>query len=190
MPKKLAVTARRTFAPASLDDPPLLRLLLAETTRRGETLAGLAKALGITYERLAQYRRGDGDISKASRATLEKAARWLGVPTVLVLALARAIRLDDFVWPGTGAMRERVASELASLSLDAFWAGLVPPQLQHADPAVQRFVALLYREVSGNSGRSARAPEWMRALHAASVGNAEAQSKLSELRRQPAEGLF
>jgi transcriptional regulator with XRE-family HTH domain len=112
MPKKEPSTFRPGYSPASLDNPPLLRLLIAEATRRGQTLAALAKALGITYERLAQYRRGDGDIAKINRAVLERAAAWLGVPTALVLVLAGTVRPADLLWPSPGSLRDKLEREL------------------------------------------------------------------------------
>jgi hypothetical protein len=39
------------------DEQVLLWILVAQATQRGDTLAKLAKALGVTYERLAQWRR-------------------------------------------------------------------------------------------------------------------------------------
>ena len=185
MTTKRNLPARRGYPPAALSDPPLLRMLIAETTRRGQTLAALAKALGITYERLAQYRRGEGDIARTSRVVLERAAAWLGVPTVLVLTLAGTVRLADFVWPGPGSIRERLDLELGRLRNDRHLAGFVPEQLMTADAAVQMLVVFLYRELNGLEDRSSRASEWMRTLHAAAVGDAVAEAELARLRSEP-----
>jgi transcriptional regulator with XRE-family HTH domain len=182
MPKKANQSRRRRYPPASLADPPLLRLLIAETTRRGQTLAALAEALGITYERLAQYRRGEGDIARTSRAVLERAAAWLGVPTVLVHMLAGTVRLTDFVWPGTGSLRERLNRELGRLRNDSHIGGFVPEQLMTADQSVQLLVVLLYHELNGLHDRTSRANEWMRVLHAAAAGSAAAEAELARLR--------
>ncbi len=77
--------------PVIQDDQVLLRILVAQATQRGETLAKLAQALGVTYERLAQWRRQEGSISRAHRSVHENAARYLGVPVVLVLTLAGTV---------------------------------------------------------------------------------------------------
>ena len=89
---KRASTGKRGSPPPVLrDEQPLLRALVAEAARRGDTLAGLAKALGVSYERLAQWRRNVSAIRNAHGFVHENAARYLGVPTVLVLVLAGVV---------------------------------------------------------------------------------------------------
>lgn len=87
---------------------PLLRVLVWEAAQRGETLANLAKQLGVTYERLAQWRRNEAQICNAHRNVLENAARYLRCPTVLVLTMAGTVSLKDFVWPGADSVDTRV----------------------------------------------------------------------------------
>ena len=82
------IAKRRNPPPVTREEQPLLSALVSEATRRGDTLAALAKQLGVTYERLAQWRRNDALIAKANRSVLEKAATYLGLPTVLVLLMA------------------------------------------------------------------------------------------------------
>ena len=53
------------------DHQVLLRLLVAQATNRVETLAKLARALGVTYARLAQWRRQKADICRAQRSAHE-----------------------------------------------------------------------------------------------------------------------
>ena len=107
MPKKVTQTGtRRGFPPPSITDHPLLRVLIAEATRRGDTLATMARHLDVSYERVAQWRRKEADVANAGRAFIEAAGQYLGIPTAYVLCLAGVVRLEDFVAPGPSSMRE------------------------------------------------------------------------------------
>ncbi|MDO8450326.1 MAG: LysM peptidoglycan-binding domain-containing protein [Rhodoferax sp.] len=180
-------TMRRNPPPVLHDEQPLLRILVAQATRRGDTLARLAKELGVTYERLAQWRRNEAAISSANRAVHESAARYLGLPTVLVLTLAGTVAAQDFIWPGKGSLQERVGLELARLRRDPFLGAFVPAELLTAGPAVQLFVAFLYRELDGDDAHRESNCRWLTALHRAAVGDATAQAELDTLRNQAAE---
>ena len=185
--KASAQKRRRGFPLPSLSDHPLLRALIAEAIKREDTLAAMACHLGVTYERVAQWRRKDAgaDISKASRAVLNAAAVYLGVPTVFVLCMAGVIGLRDLAAPDAGTLQERLKRELGRLRQDPCLTGFVPEGLFKADPAVQQFVVLLYRELSGGGvGRSDRHFEWIRAINLAALGNAQAQAELASLRSE------
>jgi transcriptional regulator with XRE-family HTH domain len=156
--------------------------LIAEATRRGDTLAAMARLLGVTYERVAQWRRKEGDIANASRAVFEAAAAYLGIPTVYVLCMTGAINVRDFVHPSRMSARDRVLRQLEYLRLDPGFAGFVPETLWTADPAVQQFVVLLYRELGGGSMKSERPFEWMRAMQLAALGDLQAEAELASLR--------
>lgn len=54
MTEKTRKVKRHNPPPVMGDEQPLLRALVFEATRRGDTLGLLAKHLGVTYERLAQ----------------------------------------------------------------------------------------------------------------------------------------
>ena len=172
---------RRGYPPAQLDDHPLLRVLIAEATRRGDTLAAMAGALGVTYERVAQWRRGEANLSKASRRVLEAAATYLQVPTVLVLSMVGTIGLQDFIQPNRIALDDFVQQRLGALRVDPYFAGFVPDALLEAHPSVQHFVTMLYGEVATQDGTMSRNYRWMRALHFAALGNIEAQAELASL---------
>lgn len=173
--------ARRGFAAARVTDPPLLRVLIAEATRRGDTLAAMASALGVTYEHVAQWRRNDADVSKASRGVIEAAAQYLGVPTVMVLCLAGTIGLRDMMYPGRASRDAFVRQELARLRADPCFAGFFPDALLTAPPEIQQFVVTLYKEVS-HAGARDRNYEWMKSLHFAALGNVEAEAALASIR--------
>lgn len=172
---------RRPHQPAPAETP-LLRILVAEATRRGWTLARLAKALHITYERLAQYRRGDADISNATRPTLQAAADLLGIPMAGVFVLARRLTVEDFIWPAREPLEKRLRHELAQLRGDPLFAGYAHDELSRAGIGVQLLVAVLYREVTGPGSRASQLPEILRALQLATSSSAAAESLLKELR--------
>ena len=178
-PKK---PSRRASPPALLrDEQPLLRVLVTQAAARGDTLANLAKSLGVTYERLSQWRRGEAKIGRAGRPVLEKAAQYLGLPTVLVLALAGGLAVQDFVWPAKGSLRERVGRELERLRLDPFIGAFVPTELAKAGSAIQLFVVFLYQQLNPDETRKMTTYEWVTTLHRAAAGDAEAQAKLDVL---------
>jgi len=174
--------------PVVQDDQVLLRLLVMQATQRGDTLAKLAQSLGVTYERLAQWRRHEGDIARAQRSVHENAALYLGVPVVLVLALAGTVSLADFVWPTQDSLSARVTLELERLRLDPNLAAFVPSALASADPAVQLLIAFMYRELKSPQGAQMASYHWMTALHQAARGHAEGLQGLEKLRAEATTG--
>lgn len=179
----------RRRAPPSLDDPPLIRVLLAESGRRGDTLEHLARELGVPYQRIAEWRRLETSISNAKRSVLRAAARYLGMPTAFVLCLSGVISVEDFVRPAEVAMPERLRRAMERVRVDPLWAGFFPDALMTADQEVQRFVALLYEELRGPSeGSDVREFEWMRAIHRAAIGDAQAQAELASYGRDRPDG--
>jgi hypothetical protein len=147
----------------------LLKSLVAQAAKRGETLAGLAKILGVSYERLAQWRRGDADIRTASASVHRRAGAYLGLPTVVVLVLAGVVNLEHFVWPATEALPKRLARELERLRQHPFLGPFVPAKLTDADPEVQLFVAFLFHEFSGEPAQVVPNHRWLNALHQVTV---------------------
>lgn len=182
--KETSVKKRRSPPPLTRDEQPLLRALVAEATRRGDTLAELAKALGVTYERLAQWRRGDAEISRATRSVHEKAAKYLGLPTVLILVMSGLAGLSDFVWPDKDSLRDRVTREIERLRQDPYIGAFVPAELAGAEPAVKLFVTFLFHELESGAGPGRSSARWLHALHQAAAGNVEGQLKLDVLRKQ------
>lgn len=170
--KKLVPGTRSKAPQGNKDEQALLRALVAQATRRGETLGGLAKALGVSYERLAQWRRGDADIRSAQASMHIRAGQYLGLPTVLILVLAGVISLEQFVWPAKDALPQRLAQELERLRQHPFLGPFVPPELTSAEPAVKLFVAFLFHELSGGPEGNMPSFRWLNALHQASAGKA------------------
>lgn len=177
---------RRGYAPQTKDDPPLLRVLIAEATRRGETLAAMARHLGVSYERVAQWRRREGDVAQATRVVFEAAADYLDVPTVYVMCMAGAIGVRDFSHPSRLSAREHVQRQLEYIRLDPGFAGFFPDALWTADPSVQQFVLFLYRELGGGRVKPERPYEYVRAMQLAALGDLQAQAELAKLRVEEA----
>ena len=173
--------------PLTRYEQPLLRLLVAEANRRGDSLTKLAKTLGVSYARLAQWGRDEALITNAHQTVQEKAAAYLGLPPVLIRTFS--IDLKEFVWPARGSLNDRVRQELEMLRQDPYIGPLMPIELTAATPAVQLFVAFLFHELNGGSNQRKPAYQWLNALHRAAVGNVEAERELQTLRKQSKENL-
>ncbi len=185
--KATAAKPRRNFPHPSIDDHPLLRVLIAEAARRGDTLTLLARHLGVSYVRLAQWRRKESDIANASRPVVEAAGAYLGIPTAYVLCMTGVIGLNDFVFPGKESLSDSVNLELRRMRDDPYFAGFAPDALLVADPEIQQFVAFLYRELSGTVGRVRRPDDWFRSMHLAALGDAKAAAELASLKIEKAQ---
>lgn len=177
---------RRTSATQRPDEQPLLRALVSEAQQRGDSLAALAKHLGVTYERLAQWRRNESNIANAHASVHERAGRYLGLPTAVILALAGVITLEHFVWPQIAGLRERIEAELTRLKANPWLGAFVPSELDSAAPAVKMFVAFLCSELCVDTRSSVDAHRWMTTLHQAAAGNAQAQLELTSMRKSMA----
>ena len=190
--KETSDKKRRSPPQLTRDEQPLLRVLVAEATRRGETLAELAKVLGVTYERLAQWRRGDAVISRAHRSVHERAAKYLGLPTILILVLSGFGGLSDFVWPDQDSIKDRVGREVERLRQDPYLGAFVPVELTNAEPAVKLFVTFLCHELEAGAGGNRSTYRWLNALHRASAGALDAQLELQRLREESSrsQGIF
>lgn len=180
--KNLPSKTRKSPPLLTSDEQPLLRLLVAEATRRGDTLAELAKVLGVTYERLAQWRRGAAQISKSTRSVHQKAASYLGLPTVLILVLSGMTELSDFVWPQRESLRTRLGREIERMRQDPYLGAFVPKELASAEPAIKLFVTFMFHELESGPRQAQSAYHWLSALHLASAGNRDGQLELQKLR--------
>ena len=166
------------------DEQPLMRVLVAEALRRGDTLAQLAKHLGVTYQRLGQWRRGEYAIGNVRPAMYELAGQYLGIPTVMVMVMARKIGLMQFVWPDAAPLKDRVGFELKRLQQDPYLGAFVPAELAAASPAVQLLVVFLFRELGGQGAQGEHGYRWLRVLHQAAIGDQHGQLELDTLRKK------
>jgi len=167
------------------DGQPLVAALISTAIRRGHRLGQLAKELGVTYERLAQWRRRPKEMASASADVYERAAMYLGVPTALAMVMGGQIRLNHLVWPTTAPLADRVTRALERLRNDSFLGGFVPEGLLSATPDVQLFVLFLYEQINGQGAISGMGLPWANALHQvvtsdwASGGNSEGAAGLT-----------
>lgn len=75
---------------------PLLGWLEDEAHNRGQTLQQMSKELGVTYGYIAQLRSGLRSQKSISKGFATSCARYLGVPTVVILLLSGFLTLRDF----------------------------------------------------------------------------------------------
>src|SRR5690606_8945402 len=117
------------------DMPPLLVALILKAGEEGHAMQHLAQSLGGSYARLNQRRRGESHIGQAQRSVRERGAKYLGMPGVVVQALAQNITLADFFWPEEGDLERRIGNGVEELFADKFLGGFVPPGLRDAEPS-------------------------------------------------------
>ncbi|MCW5645189.1 MAG: hypothetical protein KIT63_24065 [Rhodoferax sp.] len=182
--KRKGIVAERNSKPSKQADEarnPLLRVLVVQAQRRGDTLQELAKKLGVTYARLAQWRRQESDFAGASAQVIESAGEYLGIPGVLAMVMAGRIGLAQLAWPAPSSFDERMQSELRRLRDDPYLGGFVPTELDSVPPSVQLFVVFLFHELTA-SGRDDESHRWVRELHRAATGDQQALAQLGHLR--------
>ena len=75
---------------------PLLGWLEDEAQKRGQTLQEKSAELGVTYGYIAQLRSGKRSQQTISKNFAASCARYLGIPTVVVLLLSGFLTLRDF----------------------------------------------------------------------------------------------
>lgn len=160
----------RHASDGKVDAPPLIAALVSAANRRGQKLGELAKDLGVSSERLGQWRRRPGEISSAGADVYERAAKYLGIPTALAMVMGGQIRLRHFVWPAVTPIADRVAREVERLRHDESLGGFVPDGLSKADADIQLFVLFLYAQLRGQGGTGGMGLPWLNALHQAATG--------------------
>ena len=143
------------------DQQPLLTLLVAEANRRSDPLASMAKALGVTYRRLAQWRRNESLIRNSRRSVFENAAQYLRIPALIVLIHADVVRLSDFLWPGKETLQDYVSEEIKRMQHDKLIGPYVPVDLDTAAPDVRMLMAYLFHEMKRNSGAGEPGIDWL-----------------------------
>lgn len=148
------------------EQQPLLRALIARADRNGHTLQHLAATLGVSYERLNQWRRSQSHIAYAKRSVHENAARYLGIPMILVQVLSERITLSDLFWPSQDNLEFKVEAEIRKLYEDPFLGAFIPKELAGVPSAVKLFVLFLYRELnsSGLGRLELGSASWLRAV--------------------------
>lgn len=158
-------------------EQPLIKALMARAHQRGESLAQLAKHLGVTYERFSQWRRNPSKVATANETVFVNAAQYLGVPTILAMVMANRIELCQFVWPAAAKLDERIFQQLDELRRDPYLGGFVPRELADAPLPVQLFVVFLYRQLGRPGTLDDSGHRWLSTLQRAVSGEAPLQAK-------------
>ena len=169
------------------NEQPLIRALIAHSHRRGESLAELAKHLGVTYERFSQWRRTPSAISNANESVFINAAQYLGVPIILVMVMAKRIELHQFVWPAPGTLEERVSRQLDELRQYPLLGGFVPKELADSPLPVQLFVLFLFHQLGHRGAQGDCGNRWLSSLEQAAAGGMPLRAR-SDMPHQPTVG--
>ncbi|APW42543.1 hypothetical protein [Rhodoferax saidenbachensis] len=155
---------RRSPPPLRQDEQALLQFLVAEAKRRGDSMTQLAKSLGVTYARLAQWRREDARIENSGRPVFEKAALYLGWPTLFVLLHAGVVRLSDIAWPGKGSLADCMAREIERMRQHPRIGPWIPPAIEKANLGIRLFVAFLFNEYERATKADESRLDWLEEL--------------------------
>lgn len=178
--------------PEGLDDEPLVRLLVAEAARRGDTLVMLAENLGVSYSRLTQWRRKEASMANAHRSVHVNAAAYLGLPPALALVLAGVVTLPDFIWPSPDSLDSRLQMEIEAMRQDPLFGGFVPRELTSTSREIRMFVAFLYAEAGRSSSARQGGQRWLSLFHGviASHDKLLQMAESKDARSMGARGLF
>lgn len=130
---------------------PLVRLLIRCAEVRGDTLTALAKELGVSYERFTQWRRGEANIGNARRSVHHAAARYAGLPPILILGLCGKFELNDFIVTSAKPIKDRLQSEITRIMEHKLLGGFVPRELSEAKDPIKVLVIFLVRQIEARS---------------------------------------
>lgn len=146
---------------------PLLALLHARARLRGHSQNELARKIGVSYRRLAQWQSGEASLKSAQPGVLHAVAQYLDMPRAGVLAYVGLLTLDDFEQPAPLARDVFLHQEIERMRLDPVVGPFVPSAMSDMSYEVQAFILFLYRE----TGRGAPLEKavWFNQLHTAVV---------------------
>jgi hypothetical protein len=164
------------------EDPKLVRALLKEAVRRGDTIQSMAAALGCTCSYVRQMRSGLRQPEHLSSDFAERSARYLGVPAALVKLLSGQLTARDFVWPRRNDEQD-IEHCLNVLRDDPAVGAFVPDELSEAHPMVKLFVWQLYTECADIHPAALRQlPRAFEYLQRAALVDVEYGDALAQLR--------
>ena len=133
----------------------------------------MAKECGVTYGYISQLRTGLRKTSQISHDFASACARFLGVPTVVVLLLSGFLTLSDFATRAETA-DEQVDRALRKMQDDPHIRASIPVDLSQLCAEGRRAVVMLYGEVAGRDVFEARQlPEVLRWLQRAALMHEE-----------------
>lgn len=127
----------------------LMGWLLDECKVRGVSHQALSAELGVTYGYINQLRSGIREITQVGPRFAQRAARFLGVPTVVVKMMAGQLTIADFI-PPQQSEEEFVENALRRMLQDPKACMFVSLDILAADLEVKKDFLALYAEVSGD----------------------------------------
>lgn len=157
----------------SAEGGPLMGWLLDEACRRRIDMRDMARELDVTYGYIGQLRVGLRATANISHEFAASCARFLGVPTVVVLLLAGYLRMSDFAFTAESE-EEMVDRALRHVQEDPQVRAAVPVELGRLSLDAKKAVVMMYAESAGADVLNLRElPEILRWLQRAAVINDE-----------------
>jgi len=160
----------------------LMGWLLDEARIRGMALNVMATELGVTYGYINQLRSGLRSVAQVSPRFIQNAARFLGVPAVVVKLMAGHLSVSDFMPPGQ-TEEEFVERAFNKVLLDPKASMFVSFELLVAHIDVKKDFLAMYAEVTGddifNWHELPEILQWLRlatVAHAANAANAQSSA--------------
>lgn len=152
---------------------PLMGWLLDECRIRGLAVQALAVELGVTYGYINQLRNGIREVTQVGPRFAQRAARFLGVPTVVVKLIAGQLTMSDFI-PPQQSEEEFVERALCRMMEDPKAGMFVSLDILAAELAVKKDFLSLYAEVSGDDIYNMKElPDMLRWLQRATFEHSE-----------------
>lgn len=157
----------------SAEGGPLMGWMLDEARRRRIDMRDMARELDVTYGYIGQLRVGLRATANISHEFAVSCARFLGVPTVVVLLLAGYLRMSDFAFTAESE-EEIVDRALRQVQDDPQVRAAVPVELGRLSLDAKKAVVMMYAESAGADVLNLRElPEILRWLQRAAVINDE-----------------
>jgi transcriptional regulator with XRE-family HTH domain len=148
---------------------PLIGWLLDEARRRGMELQEMAKELGVTYGYVHHLRTGIRKTCQVSHDFASNCARFLGVPTVVVMLLSGYLTMSDFATRAESD-DEAVERALRLMQDDPHIRASVPVDFSQMCAEGKRAVVMMYGEVAGRDVfQVGQLPEVLRWLQRAAL---------------------
>lgn len=126
----------------------LMAWLLHEARTQVLTTGQLASELGVELEYLSALRTGAERTVDVSAEFAAAAARFLGVPMIVIKVANGQVRASDFMMPSADCARN-MTTALKKIQADPMFGALLPQEAFSASAAIQHFIIQCYQEASG-----------------------------------------
>ncbi|KWU17888.1 DNA-binding protein [Burkholderia cenocepacia] len=140
------------FHPDELDKPGgrLISALMACADERNEQRQNMARELGVTYGYVNQLRNGTRDVANIADSFAQACADYLGVPRLLVLALAGRVTVAD-AYAERNVLEAEIPRAIEFIRRDPKWAALVPQSIVQRGFEEQFLIIKLYEKAEGRT---------------------------------------